>query len=41
MLANFVKYTGADKADGFGVYSWSAAIAFRDAVNDHREERTA
>ena len=33
MLANFVKFTGADKADGFGVYAWSAAIAFRDAVN--------
>jgi len=33
MLANFVKYTGIDKADGFGVYAWSAAIAFRDAVN--------
>ena len=24
MLGNFVKYTGADKADGFGVYAWSA-----------------
>jgi hypothetical protein len=34
MLANFVKYTGADKADGFGVYAWSAMIAFRDAVNN-------
>ena len=33
MLANFVKYTGADKADGFGVYAWAAVIAFRDAVN--------
>ena len=33
MLNNFVKFTGADKADGFGVYAWSAAIAFRDAVN--------
>ena len=33
MLKNFVKYTGADKADGFGVYAWSAMIAFRDAVN--------
>ncbi len=33
MLANFVKYTGADKVDGFGAYAWSAAIAFRDAVN--------
>jgi hypothetical protein len=34
MLKNFVKYTGADKADGFGVYAWSAMIAFRDAVNN-------
>jgi hypothetical protein len=33
MLKNFVKYTGADKANGFGVYAWSAMIAFRDAVN--------
>jgi hypothetical protein len=34
MLKNFVTYTGADKADGFGVYAWSAMIAFRDAVNN-------
>ncbi|MDQ1431978.1 MAG: hypothetical protein QOF40_2580, partial [Actinomycetota bacterium] len=34
MLKNFVKYTGVDKADGFGVYAWSAMIAFRDAVNN-------
>ncbi len=33
MLGNFVKYTGADKADGFGAYAWPAAVAFRDAVN--------
>ncbi|HZP28312.1 MAG TPA: ABC transporter substrate-binding protein [Acidimicrobiia bacterium] len=33
MVANFVKYTGADKVDGFGDYAWSAAVAFRDAVN--------
>lgn len=33
MLANFVKYTGKDKVDGFGDYAWSAAVAFRDAVN--------
>jgi hypothetical protein len=34
MLANFVKFTGEDKAGGLGgVYSWSAGIAFRDAVN--------
>jgi len=34
MLKNFVKYTGQDKADGYGVYAWSAMIAFRDAVNN-------
>ncbi len=33
MLANFVKYTGRGKADGLGIYAWSAAVAFRDAVN--------
>jgi Periplasmic binding protein len=34
MLANFVKYTGSEPAGGLGaVYAWSAAIAFRDAVN--------
>ena len=33
MLENFVKYTGADKVAGFGVYAWAAGIAFRDAVN--------
>ncbi len=33
MLANFVRYTGTDNVDGFGVYAWSAAVAFRDAVN--------
>lgn len=33
MLADFVKYTGADKVDGFGVYAWASMIAFRDAVN--------
>ena len=33
MLANFVKFTGKDNLDGFGDYAWSAAVAFRDAVN--------
>jgi hypothetical protein len=33
MAANFVKYTGADKAASFGAYTWAAGIAFRDAVN--------
>ena len=33
MVANFVKYTGADNAASFGAYTWAAGIAFRDAVN--------
>jgi len=33
MLANFVKYTGADKVASFGAYAWAATIAFRDAAN--------
>jgi hypothetical protein len=33
MLANYVKYTGADKIASFGVYAWAAGLAFRDAVN--------
>ena len=33
MLGNFVKYTGADKVDGFGAYAWPAAEAFREAVD--------
>ena len=33
MLAKFVKYTGKDKANGYGVYAWVAGIALRDAVN--------
>jgi ABC-type branched-subunit amino acid transport system substrate-binding protein len=39
MLANYVKYTGKDKIDGFGVSGWAAAILFQqaltDAVKDH------
>jgi ABC-type branched-subunit amino acid transport system substrate-binding protein len=31
-LANFVKYTGATKVDGFGAYAWPAAEAFREAI---------
>ncbi len=34
MLANFVKYTGKDKIDGFGVSGWAAAILFQQALND-------
>ena len=33
MLANYVKYTGANNVDGFGDYAWAAGVAFRDAVN--------
>jgi ABC-type branched-subunit amino acid transport system substrate-binding protein len=34
MLANFVKYTGKDKVDGFAVSGWAAAILFQQALND-------
>jgi ABC-type branched-subunit amino acid transport system substrate-binding protein len=33
-LANYIKYTGKDKIDGFGSYAWIASLLFRDAVND-------
>jgi hypothetical protein len=33
MLANFVKFTGKDKVDGFGAQAWAAGIYFRDVVN--------
>jgi hypothetical protein len=32
MTANFVKYTGKDKVDGFGAQAWTAAVYFRDTV---------
>jgi ABC-type branched-subunit amino acid transport system substrate-binding protein len=34
MLANFVKYTGKDNIDGFGVSAWAAAILFQQALED-------
>ncbi len=30
--AAFVKYTGADKADGFGVQAWASALLFKETV---------
>ena len=33
MLANVVKYIGADKLAGYSMYAWAAGFAFRDAVN--------
>jgi hypothetical protein len=33
MLANVVKYVGADKIAGYSMYAWAAGLAFRDAVN--------
>jgi hypothetical protein len=33
MVANFLKFTGKDKADGFGAQAWIAGILLRDAVN--------
>ena len=41
MLANFVKYTGKDKANGYGVYAWVAGIALRDAVDERVIRRGA
>jgi ABC-type branched-subunit amino acid transport system substrate-binding protein len=32
MVANFVKYTGKDKVDGFGVWGWASAIAFQQVL---------
>jgi ABC-type branched-subunit amino acid transport system substrate-binding protein len=34
MLANFVKYTGKDNVDGFGVAAWAGAILFQQALGD-------
>jgi hypothetical protein len=31
-LANFVKYVGPDKVNGFAVYGWSATLAFAQAA---------
>ena len=33
-LANFVKYVGKTKANGFSVFGWTATLAFAQAVND-------
>ena len=32
-VANFLKYVGKDKADGFAVFGWTATLAFAQAVN--------
>ena len=32
-LANYIKYTGRDKVDGFGAYAWISGLLFREAVN--------
>jgi hypothetical protein len=32
MVANYLKFTGKDKADGFGAQAWIAGILLRDAV---------
>jgi hypothetical protein len=32
MLANFIKYVGASKANAFAAYGWVATMAFADAV---------
>ena len=41
MLANFVKFTGKDKVDGFGVSAWAAAMLFQQALTDAVEGNTA
>jgi hypothetical protein len=33
MVANYLKFTGKDKADGFGAQAWIAGVLLRDAVN--------
>ena len=32
-LADFVKYVGKAKANGFAVYGWTSTLEFEDAVN--------
>lgn len=32
-LANYVKFTGSERVDGFGEYAWIASLLFRDSVN--------
>jgi len=34
MLANFLKYIGRDKADGFSLQAFSSGLVLRDAVNN-------
>jgi hypothetical protein len=34
MLATFLKYVGKDKANGFSVFGWVAALAFGEAANN-------
>ena len=33
MLGTFLKYVGADKADGFSAQAWAAGVLFGDSVN--------
>jgi hypothetical protein len=33
MLANFIKYVGTDKADGYSTQAWGAGLMLRDIVN--------
>jgi len=33
MLADYIKFTGKDKVDGFGAQAWIAGILLRDVVN--------
>jgi ABC-type branched-subunit amino acid transport system substrate-binding protein len=37
-LANYVKYTGKNNVDGFGVSAWAAAVLFQQAMTEVVEE---
>jgi ABC-type branched-subunit amino acid transport system substrate-binding protein len=34
MVANFLKYTGKDKVDGYGAWAWASAIALQQVLSD-------
>jgi ABC-type branched-subunit amino acid transport system substrate-binding protein len=39
MLANFIKYTGRDKADGFAVWGWTSGIALQEVLTKLVQEQ--
>jgi ABC-type branched-subunit amino acid transport system substrate-binding protein len=38
MVANYLKYTGRDKVDGYGVWGWASAIALQEVLEDAVKE---